>query len=213
MCLVPCRNRRIRSQRSRRMAVLQADGKNDFPGRAPDEFTTHLGRSMPDSVRGFDIERSENNVDLQEQKPGLDNLQAAADAALNGRAEPAFDHERARVHRRRRASPWAPHREDVAGARKPRRRCHPAPTPTFWDPRTSVSLLGRMMVSSSGGADVSGSTRASFRASSLSLPARADARSAGGIGGVRAAITLLVGARPQADHGAASVDAETADAD
>jgi hypothetical protein len=68
------------------MAVLQADGKNDFPGRAPDEFTTHLGRSMPDSVRGFDIERSENNVDLQEQKPGLDNLQAAADAAINGRA-------------------------------------------------------------------------------------------------------------------------------
>ena len=63
---------------------------------------------MLDSVRGFDIERSENNVDLQEQKPGLDNLQAAADAALNGRAEPAFDHERARVHRRRRASPWAP---------------------------------------------------------------------------------------------------------
>ncbi|MGZ3288504.1 MAG: hypothetical protein ACXU87_10740 [Xanthobacteraceae bacterium] len=42
---------------------------------------------MPDSVRGFDIERSENNVDLQEKKPGLDNLQAAADAALNGRAE------------------------------------------------------------------------------------------------------------------------------
>lgn len=61
--------------------------KNDFPGRAPDEFTTHLGRSMPDSVRGFDIERSENNVDLQEKKPGLDNLQAAADAAPNGRAE------------------------------------------------------------------------------------------------------------------------------
>lgn len=90
------------------MAVLLADGKNDFPGRAPDELTTHLGRSMPDSVRGFDIERSENNVDLQEQKPGLDNLQAAADAALNGRAEPAFDHERARVHRCRRESPWLP---------------------------------------------------------------------------------------------------------
>jgi hypothetical protein len=70
-----------------------------------------------------------------------------------------------------------------------------------------------MMVSSSGAADVSRSTRATFRASSLSLPARADARSAGGIGGVRAAITLLVGARPQADHGAASVDAENADAD
>jgi hypothetical protein len=70
-----------------------------------------------------------------------------------------------------------------------------------------------MMVSSSGGADVSGSIRASFRASTLSLPARADARSAGRIGRVTAAITLQVGARPQADHGAASVDAETADAD
>jgi len=70
-----------------------------------------------------------------------------------------------------------------------------------------------MMVSSSGAADVSGSTRATFRASTLSLPAFADARSAGRIGRVTAAITLLVGARPQSYLGAASVNAETADAD
>jgi hypothetical protein len=70
-----------------------------------------------------------------------------------------------------------------------------------------------MMVSSSGGADVLGSTRATFRASSLSLPARADVRSAGRIGGVIAAITLLVGAYPQADRDATLVDLETADAE
>lgn len=72
------------------MAVLQADGKNDFPGRAPDEFTTHLGRSMPDSVRGFDIERSENNVDLQERRHGLPTGRMSA--ARESRVDDAILH-------------------------------------------------------------------------------------------------------------------------